>query len=656
MRLLLAFVLTALPAAAEVTRVYTLDRTDVMSGKSFGKAGPYERIVAKAHFAVDPQSPANSTIRDLSLAPRNGKGLVEFSADVYVLKPRDPAKGNGTVLLEVSNRGGKSLLSLFNLGSSSTDPQTESHFGDGLLLEEGYTLVWVGWQWDVQNRPGLLRLDAPVAMEGGKPVRGVVRCEFVPNAPTRTMAITSPYSVLQGEPVSLSVRDSATGRRTIVPPAQWKLNEPRTAVEMTANFQPGRIYELVYKAEGSPVAGLGMAAVRDFVSFLRYGTDGLSVLGDQRRFIKRAMAYGSSQSGRWLRTFLYDGQNEDEKGRKVFDAIWANVAGAGRGSFNHRFAQPSRSAGAHINTLYPADLFPFSDVPQSDPVTGESESILMRVRPAVMPRIFYTNTSGEYWNRCSSLVHTSPDGQLDAPLPPQTRLYVVSAAQHGSATAPRTMADARFPTNPNEFRPLYRALLAALHDWVLSGKAPPESQYPLIAEKQLVAPAGLRFPKIPGVTPPRYPAVAYSLDFGPQFKDAGVISKEPPRVNGSYAVLVQQVDTDGIDLGGIRMPAVQVPLGTATGWNLRSAAAGAPDRLVANTGAWFPFAATRDRRESAKDPRPSIEERYSSREDYLQRVRTAAGELVNRRLLLARDVEFVLEHAQRLWDTAAAQR
>ncbi len=656
MKAWLAIALAASPLAAEVTRVYTLDRTDVLAGKSFGKPGPYERIVAKAHFAVNPGAIANSTIRDLKLAPRNAKGQVEFTADVYVLKPRDPAKGNGTVLFEVSNRGGKSLLTLFNLAAPSTDPQTEAHFGDGLLLEEGYTLVWVGWQWDVREGQGRLRLDAPVAVENGKPVRGPVRCEFVPASPAKTMAFSSPYAVLPEAQASLTVRDSVTGRRAVVPRGAWKFNDSRTAVEMAAGFSPGRIYELIYTAENSPVAGLGMAAVRDFISFLKYGTDGLSVLGDQRRFIKRALAYGTSQSGRWLRTFLYDGQNEDEAGRKVFDGIWANVAGAGRGSFNHRFSQPSRSAGAHINTLYPADLFPFSDVPQAEPLTGESDALLLRVKPAAMPKIFYTNTSGEYWNRVSSLVHTSPDGQLDAPLPPQTRLYVVSGAQHGSARTPRVERDARHPTNPVEFRPLYRALLAALHAWVLEGKTPPDSKYPLIAEKQLVPPSKLRFPKIPGITPPRYPALAYSLDFGPQFKDEGIIGKEPPSVRGPFTVLVPQVDADGIDLGGIRMPAVLVPLGTPTGWNLRSASAGAPERLAANIGSWFPLAATRAQRESSKDPRPSIEERYSSRDDYLQRVRKAAEEMTLRRLLLNRDIGFVFEHAGQLWDSTLAQR
>lgn len=659
MRALLIALLAALPVTAEVTRVYTLDRTDVLSGRSFGSAGPYERIVAKAHFAVDPKAPANATINDLALAPRNARGLVEFSADVYVLKPRDPAKGNGTVLFEVSNRGGKSLLPHFNLGAAALDPRSEAHFGDAFLMDEGYTLVWVGWQWDVAPGDGRLKLDTPIATENGKPIRGLVRSEFTPETRTGAMPIGAPngeYSAVAGQPATLTVRDTARGRRTTIPVSEWKFNGTRSAVEMATGFQPGRIYELVYTAENPRIAGLGMAAVRDFISYLKYGGDGLSVLGDQRRFIKRALGFGTSQSGRWLRTFLYFGQNEDEKGRKVFDGVWANVAGAGRGGFNHRFAQPGRSGGAHVNTLYPTDLFPFTDVPQADPATGESESLLMRVRPAVMPMIFYTNTSAEYWHRCGSLIHTSPDGALDAPLPPQTRLYFVSAAQHGSATKPEVRDTIRYATNPNEFRPLHRALLTALHEWIRDGKAPPESQYPLIAERQLVPVSRISFPKIPGVTLPRFPALAFDLDYGPEFKQSGVVTKEPPRIGGTYVTLLPQVDADGMDVAGIRMPAMKVPLGAATGWNLRSTSAGAPDQLFHLSGGWFPFPATRAQRESSKDPRLSIEERYSSREDYLDRVRQAARELVAKRLMLERDVEFILLHAGGLWDSTVTKR
>lgn len=654
----LAFV--ALPAFAEVKRVYVLDRTDVLSGKSFGKAGPYERIVAKAHFAVNPKAAPNSTIRDLALAPRNAAGMVEFSADVYVLKPRDPAAGNGTALLEISNRGGKSMVSRFNLGAASGDPQTEAHFGDGFLLEQGYTLVWVGWQWDVPRREGLLRLDAPIATQNGKAIRGVVRSEFVPDAPAAVMPLADrghiAYPAVAGEPATLTVRDSVTARRTTIPSAKWKFNADRTAIEMTVGFQPGRMYELIYTAENPRVAGLGMAAVRDFVSYLKYGGDGLSVLGDQRRFIKRAIGFGVSQSGRFLRTFLYFGMNEDESGRKVFDGIWADVAGGGRGSFNHRFAQASRDGSAHFNTLYATDIFPFSDVPQSDPATGINEGLLTRVREAVMPRIFYTNSAGEYWNRCASLVHTSPDGRMDAPLPPQTRLYVVAAAQHGPASLPASRKDAQYPTNPNEYRPLYRALLNAMNEWIRDNRTPPPSEYPLIAERQLVPVSDLKFPKIPGATVPRFPKLAYPADFGPEFRDAGIVAYEPPRLGRPYGLLVPQVDGDGMELAGIRMPVMKAPLGTATGWNLRSASAGAPTQIAALLGSWFPLPLDPASRAASKDPRASIKERYASREEYLKRIRKEAEDLITRRLLLDRDVDFVLAHASRLWDATVVQR
>ena len=628
----------------------------MLAGEPFGKSGPYERIVAKAHFAVDPKLPQNSTIRDLNLAPRNEADLVEFTADIYVLKPRDPSKGNGTALLEVSNRGGKGLLSSFNLAAGSADPKTEAHFGDGLLLEEGYTLVWVGWQWDVPRREGLMRLDAPIATENGKPIRGLVRSEFVPEALAKIMHLADgdhvAYPALQDAPSTLTVRESPGGRRTTIPAAQWKFDAARTAIEMQSGFHPGRQYELVYTAENPRVAGLGLVAVRDFIAFLKYGGDGLSVLGDQRRFIKRALGFGVSQSGRCLRTFLYYGLNEDEKGRKVFDGVWADVAGAGRGSFNHRFAQASRSGYPHSDTPYPTDLFPFSDVPQFDPATGESEGLLT-VREAAMPKIFYTNTSLEYWSRSAALIHTSPDGELDAPLPPQTRLYVVSAAQHSPSAEASKRESAQFPTAPNDFRPLHRALLSALHEWVRDGKAPPASQYPLIAEKQLVPLSGLKFPHIPGVAIPQRPKRAYPLDFGPQFKDSGIISIEPPRVGRPYALLVPQVDDDGMDLAGVRMPVMRVPLGTATGWNYNTPSAGLPGQLAKASRIVVPSGSHQSTTRGIQGPSSVYRGTLPSRDAYLERVRQAADSLVSQRLLLARDVGFVLGQAGHLWDSTA---
>ncbi len=638
MRLLVLGVLLWLPLFGELTRVYVVERSDVLAGRAFGNAGAYERIVAKAHFALDPKNLQNKVIRDIELARKNAQGLVEFTADLYVLKPRDPSKGNGTLLLEVPNRGGKAMLSRFMYGRGSTDPRADEDFGDGSLLEQGYTLVWVGWQWDVPaGDTKLLRLDAPV-IQG---LRGLVRSEFVPDGKATKMMLADrnhiAYAATQA-PAKLTVRDTVLGKRRAIDGSRWHFTEDRTAIEMAAGFEPGLMYELVYTAENPRLQGAGLAAVRDTVAFFKYTKNGVSLLGDQPQFVKRAIGFGISQSGRFLRTFLYYAMNEDEQGRKIFDGVWADVAGAGRGSFNHRFAQASRDGYSHLNTLYATDLYPFSDVPQPAPGSDGGDGLLINLRQSVMPKIIYTNGSWEYWNRCAALVHTSVFGDIDAPLSPDTRLYFVAGSQHGPGQLPRATKDAQFPTNPNDTRFLHRAVLAALHEWVRGGKEPPRSQYPLQAEEQLVVRKKIRWPKSSGVDLPEHPKEAYALDFGDDFKSKGIVTKEPPKVDGTFPVLLPQVDADGIDLGGVRLPAVAVPLGTFTGWNLRSAAVGAPKEMAPTAGSFFAFS------------KAKIAERYGSKDAYLKKVGEAADKLIQQRFLLAADRERVLSHAAALWD------
>ncbi|MBI5086397.1 MAG: hypothetical protein HZB13_17600 [Acidobacteria bacterium] len=626
-----------LPMWGAVTSVRLVERTDVLEGRALGPAGAYERIVAKVHFALDPKTEQNGAIRDIQLAPKNGQGLVEFTADLYVLKPRDPAKGNGTLLFEVSNRGGKGMLSRFQYAKSALDPRTEEEFGDLWLMEQGYTLVWCGWQWDVPEKDKLMRLDGPV-LEG---VKGVVRAEYIPDKATNVMALSDrghvTYSALEG-PAKLTVRATVRGRRRTIAASQWSFNAERTAIEVKGGLEPGQIYELVYQAANPRVAGLGLAAVRDVVSFFKYTRNGETLLGDQPRYIKRALGFGISQSGRFLRTFLYYGFNDDEKGKKVFDGVWADVAGAGRGSFNHRFAQASRDGYAHMNTLYPTDLYPFSDVPQVDPGTQENEGLLNRVAAAVMPKVFYTNGSWEYWNRCAALVHTSLNGTMDVPLGPETRLYVYSGSQHGPGNMPGKSKGAQFALNPNDHRPLQRALLSALHDWVKEGKAPPASRFPLLVEEELTRPENVKWPKSMATRLPAHPKQAYGLDYGEDFAEKGVVTKEPPEVKWGYPVLVPQVDADGNELGGIRMPEVAAPLGTFTGWNLRSADAGAIGEMAPTLGSFFAF---------GKD---ELARRYKDKDGYLGKVAEEADKLVKGRLLLDRDKGRVLKHAAALWE------
>jgi len=370
--------------------------------------------------------------------------------------------------------------------------------------------------------------------------------------------------------------------------------------------------------------------------------------------VKLAIGFGISQSGRWLREFVYDGFNADESGRKVFDGVWADVAGAGRGSFNFRYAQPSRDGWPYINVFYPTDLFPFTDMVETDPVTGKSAGLLDRARAArVQPKIFFTNDSSEYWGRAASLIHITADGKHDAPISPDTRIYFMAGVQHFPRSLPFSKQGTQYTINVVDHRPVQRALLAALEAWIKDGVAPPPSVYPHIAAGQLTSLAGLKFPAIEGVTTPQHPRMARRLDFGPEFASHGVILQEPPKVTGAFPVMVPQVDPDGIDLGGVRLPEVSAPLATLTGWNLRAAQRGAPGEIAEFYGSTFPLAKTKEERSAVHDPRLSIAERYAGREEYLKHVNAAANELIRQRFVMPQDRDFVVERAARLWDALA---
>ncbi|MEO7653454.1 MAG: alpha/beta hydrolase domain-containing protein, partial [Bryobacteraceae bacterium] len=526
---------------------------------------------------MDPKLPANQIIADIDKAPCNADGLVEFSSDIYVLKPRDPARGNGSVLYEVSNRGNKGMLAMFNRAAGSHDPRTTDHLGDTFLMEQGFTLVWLGWQFDVPRAEGLMRLYAPIATDQGKPITGLVRSEIIPDKKEFSHSLADrnhmPYTPANSNDpaLTLTVRDRNDGVRRPIPRSQWKIVE-ETHLSMDAGFEPGRIYELVYTARDPALAGLGLTAVRDLMSFLKYGTgNSVTPLGDQRRFIKRAFGFGTSQSGRFLRTFVYYGFNADENGRQVFDGVLAHVAGGGRGSFNQRFAQPSRDGHPFLNFFYPTDIFPHTDVTQTDAETGLTDGLLAKADQAkVTPKIFYTNSSYEYWGRSASLIHTTVDGRNDAPLPASTRIYMFAGGQHGPASFPPKRSATRNLTNPNPYTWSMRALLVAMQNWVKDGKEPPPSQYPMLAEGKLVAVPALQFPKIPGITVPQRLQKGYRADYGPEFRSRGIVTIEPPQIGKPFPTLVPQVDGDGNETAGVRMPDIQAPLATFTGWNLRA--------------------------------------------------------------------------------------
>jgi len=620
---------------AAVTRIEVADRSDVLGGASFGTAGPYERIAGKIYFAVDPKLAANRAIADIDLAPRNAQGKVEFSADLYILKPRDPAKGNGTALVEISNRGGKGLLNTFNLASTSLDPHTPTEFGDNFLLKHGFTLVWIGWEFDITPAPGVLRLYTPIATDNGRPIYGLVRSEW--EGDERVTSIPLEDRGLPGYPLAdaadpankLFARDTVLGERRLIPRDKWTFSDERH-VKMDAGFDPGKIYEVIYKAKDPVLVGLGPAAVRDAVSFLKFG-GAETLLDDQHNYLKRALGFGISQSGRFLRTFLCDGFNQDEKNRRVFDGVWAHIAGAGRGGFNARFAQPSRDGHPFLNIFYPVDLPPFTD---NDGLLAES------TKANVVPKIFYTNGSYEYWGRAASLIHTTPDGKQDAPLAKDTRVYFFAGSQHSAASMPPQKIGAQNLAGANDYRTGLRALLVAMQAWLADNKEPPASLYPLVAKDQLVSLNAFAFPRIMKIETPHRKREAYQLDF----------SVQPPKVGEHFATLVPQVDLDGNETSGIRMPEIQVPLASYTGWNLRQPRIGAPEEMYSRYGSWIPFPVNKTERENRKDPRLSVEERYSSKRDYLEKVTAAAQKLVNAGFLLDDDVAKLRDRAALEWD------
>lgn len=654
-------------ALASVTRVEIELQSEVLGGQKFGLAGAYEAITGKLHFAVQPANSANRIITDIDLAPRNAHGNVEFSSDFFLLRPKDMSRANGALLIDIPNRGRKTTLGMFNRANSicaSCDkPRTAADYGDGFLLREGFTILFIGWQFDPPREPGRMRLYTPIARQEGKPIRGLVRADFVVADRRRHHILSDrnhiPYEV--ADPTSpenvLTVRDSVEEARRIVPRDKWRFARvkegnvlaDRTHIYLDDGFTPHRIYEVVYVAENPPLVGLGPTAVRDAASYFRY--KGSSELGIPRDALDRTLAYGISQCGRFLRTFLYYGFNEDEMGRRALDGVISHVAGAGRGSFNHRFAQPSRDAHPFMNFFHPTDIFPFTDTKQTDPMTGMSDGLQThRLKRNLRPKIFYTNSAYEYWGRAASLIHTTIDGQHDVEPLDNVRIYLFASTQHGPAKFPPTRTTGVQRDNPMDFSWNMRALLKALDRWVDADIPPPTSRYPRIADGTLVRPEDLNFPDISGFTPSSRVHKAYRADYGPQFYSDGIVTQEPPRIGKSFPVLVPAVDRDGNDRAGIALPELSVPLATYSGWNRFHELSGPTQEITSMNGSFVPFPRTKTDRETTRDPRASIEERYTTREHYLGMISKAVIESTGNGYLLSEDALEILRLAGKHWN------
>ena len=629
---LVAALLVPSTLRAEVTRVEIARRADL------GLSG-YEKIVGTIYFAVDPKDPRNRTIADLDKAPVNAAGRVEFSSDLYILRPKAP-RGNGAALVDILNRGNKVALSGFNRGGSP-DPQSDADLGDRFLMRFGYTLVWVGWEFDVPDRPMAMRIRVPVATDGGKPISGIVRARWTANARATEFVVNDLARYDATDPAGADSRLVACAELLAtscaeVPRAEWRVTGHTVTVDR--GFEPGRTYEVAYRAANPPVAGLGFAAIRDTASWLKHQPDAVAP-------VRYAYGYGSSQSGRFLRSFLYEGFNTDEKNRQVFDAVFAHIAGAARLALNERWAQPVALG------LYDATAFPLADASVDDPLSGARDGLLANPRVgAHAPKVFYTNTPVEYWGagRSAALIHTTPDGSADRGLPPNVRVYFIAGTQHSPSRFPPAVSNGQQEDNTVDYWWAMRALLLALHKWVKEGVEPPPSLYPRLQDGTLVPASKIALPAIPAVASPR------ALTAGR--RAANRLLAGGGGAGASLPLLVPEVDDDGNERGGIRLPEVAVPLATYTGWNFRKPDLGSPGALVPLIGATIPFPATRADRAKTKDPRRSIEERYRSQDEYLAQVQKVLDDLVIKGYLVYDDEPMMLQRATDEWDLFVTER
>jgi Alpha/beta hydrolase domain len=617
--------------SAEVVRV-DIQRTD--------DAGTHERVIGRVYFAIDPKAAANRAIADVDRAPTNANGMVEFSGDLLFFRPKAFTRARGATFLEVVNRGrDQSLLLMSGVRQPSGAPETWS-VGDGFLLQQGFAVAFLGWQFDVTSADGLA-LQVPVA-----PVDGPVRRTYIEDdATARGVDIRlSPYcaSASGRDDARLTFRTRLEAPQQVVPRDDWQFSADGCAVSLVTRAGAG-LYEVTFESKGSPLAGLGLAAIRDFAAYLKHGTAD-APLRENPAALQRVVGYGYSQSARLLREFVRDGFNADEQGRQAFDALMIASAGAGGGSFNHRFAMPGAAGNSVLSILRPTDLPPFTD-----------DGLLAKSRAdKVTPKIFYTASSTEYWARFVSLTCTSEDGRRDVPFAPSSRFYFIAGTPHAIGPLPpvRSVRDQtfRYAVSFAQQRWVQRALLLALDDWASNASEPPPSKYPTIANGELVTLPEVKFPAVPSLPFAGYMPQTWQMSFGPRFTSERIITVEPPELGAPYVARLPQVDADGNDLGGIRIPEVAVPLGTYTGWNI-----GLPQRqslgyLGGLFGTFERFALTSGERQESGDARLSIADRYRDRDEYLSKVDASAQDLVRQRFLLVDDLFAVRARAAQMWD------
>ncbi len=638
----LVFLLLPVSTLAELSGIEVTERTTITDEAT---AFSYESITGVAHFVLDPEASQNLAITDISFAPKNANGLVEFSADFRVLVPSADI-ANGGLLYNVNNRGG----SRFPPEISLSHP----------LSELGFTYLATGWINELTSGADRLRLHAPIVTDGPNSITGPVRYEVSVSQPTNVEVDIAGGNHLAYPPTEAGLANATLTRRLYqndpripIERSRFSLNlsqaadsnQPSISLHLADGFEPGVIYELIYEAKDPVLAGAGMAAIRDFVSAIRFESNSNTQLTTLALpAIEHTVAWGNSQSGRLLRQFMYDGFNADLAGRQVFDGIIPVIAGGGYGMFNNRFAMPTRTNGQHSNYLYPNDLFPFTYGESTDPFTGVTDSVLGKSRASgTVPKVMHIQTSNEYWVRAGSLPHTNPQGTSDAVIPDEVRFYTIGGSQHGSGSGrPREASSGQLPPNPNMWSPIADSLLVAMYDWVANGIEPPASRYPKIADGTLVESHQngrinqAVWKPIEGINHPEAIYQPAYVDYGDNWRTGRIVEQHPEQADTFYKPLVPAVNSDNNDFATstILPPLTQVPLATFVPWNLRAVDSGAPRSLARLSGGYIPLPLDAARAQLSNDFRSPIANRYDSFADYLEQYEAATDRLIDEGYLL----------------------
>jgi len=705
----LVLVLLIVPgiAHAKLTRFVkdsARSESPTFGGHSFAGAGQYEKIVGTGFGELDPADAKNSVIVDLQLAPRVvtatcPQGCVQYDFEFYILKPIDLSKGNHKVMYEPPNRGSKTWANIARFSGSTNNPGSQTDpaiLDDNFFLQRGYTVVFSGWD----QAPGpttaaskasfVTTIDLPVAVgPGGSTITGPAYEYIVTGAATSTLTYTAAST--DKSKATLTHRVHLDDMPKVLDSSAWDFTSAAgTAIKLNASpdaacdastpprctFIANDVYELMYTAKNPTVNAVGLAAIRDFNSWLRSDVadsvgNANPLAGDVRRIYTEVV----SQPGRTLNDFRHLGFNQAENGRQVFDGMLQWIAAGDGLSMNFRFSQPGRTERNRQEHLFNEAVFPFANVMTTDPFTGIRDSRLARCELShTCPVSMEIYSANEYWVKAASLLHTTPDGRRDLPDSPFARDYFISSHMHGSASlnadGTTGRGNCQQMQNPLNSAPIQRALWVAMEEWAENHRDPPDTAVPAFRDRTLVAPdqRSTGFPHIPGVTYTGLKTTRYRFDCGngsngpfydPRSPNFGIPLVQPPNnadgkpipfgppfednpKNGPiYPSFVPRTDEDGNDIAGVRLADVTVPVATYTGWALRSGPQ-ANDGCE-SSGQFIPFAKTEADRQLTGDPRRSVQERYRTLDRYVERVAHALNRMVRDRVLLCEDYDSELE-------------